>query len=88
MVRVGGLTYTCEPAAASGARISELRLNGTLIDPTRRYKVAGWASVSENIEGPPVWDVVEQYLKSHQTLAPPQLNMPALRGVDGNPGLA
>lgn len=88
MVRVGGLTYTCEPGAASGSRISELRLNGTLIDPGHRYKVAGWASVGENVEGPPVWDVVEQYLKSHPTLATPRLNMPGLRGVEGNPGLA
>ncbi|MGD9603272.1 MAG: thiosulfohydrolase SoxB [Gammaproteobacteria bacterium] len=88
MVRVGGLRYACDPTAASGARISDLRLGDTPLDPAKTYKVAGWASVAENAEGPPVWDVVAQYLRAQGTLRAPTLNLPVLRGVDGNPGIA
>lgn len=88
MVRVGGLHYTCEPAANTGKRISDLRLADKLLDPARTYKVAGWASVAENVEGRPVWEVVAEYLRARRTLAPPTLNLPTLRGVEGNPGIA
>ncbi len=87
MVRVGGLRYTCEPSAVSGQRISDLRLGDKPLDAARTYKVAGWASVAENVQGPAIWDVVAEYLRAHPTLAAPQLNMPLLRGVEGNPGL-
>jgi sulfur-oxidizing protein SoxB len=32
---------------------------GEPIDPDQNYVVAGWASVNEGTEGPPIWDVVE-----------------------------
>src|SRR5690606_27506074 len=47
MVRVGGLQYTCDPTAAMGQRIQDMRLGGKPIDASRSYKVAGWAPVSE-----------------------------------------
>ena len=43
MVRVGGLTYACDPTAGAGKRISDMRLKGQLIDADKTYKVAGWA---------------------------------------------
>ena len=88
MVRVGGLRYTCEPTAAVGRRISDLRLGDKQIDAAGTYKVAGWASVAENVEGRPVWDVVAEYLRTHRTVAPPTLNKPTLRGVESNPGIS
>ncbi|HEY8856093.1 MAG TPA: thiosulfohydrolase SoxB [Rugosibacter sp.] len=88
MVRVGGLTYTCTPAAKSGDRISNMMLSGKLIDAKKSYKVAGWASVGDNVTGEPIWDVVETYLKSHQTVKKIKPNMPQLIGIEGNPGLA
>jgi len=87
MVRVGGLSYVCAPAAPAGQRISDLRLGGKPIDATRTYKVAGWASVVEDVQGPAIWDIVAEYLRAHPTLAPPTLNLPALRGVEDNPGI-
>jgi sulfur-oxidizing protein SoxB len=87
MVRVGGLSYTCDPAAATGKRISEMRLNDKPIDPAKNYKVAGWASVAEGISGEPVWDVVADYLKAHQSVAAPKLNLPRLIGEQGDPGI-
>jgi S-sulfosulfanyl-L-cysteine sulfohydrolase len=64
MVRVGGMGYRINPTAAIGSRISEMTVlkTGEAIDPKREYVVAGWASVNEATEGPPIWDVVEGYL--------------------------
>jgi sulfur-oxidizing protein SoxB len=91
MVRVGGLTYACEPGAKMGSRIHDMRLNGRPIDPAKTYKVAGWAPVSEEAKSAgnkPVWEVVEQWLKAKGRVAPRKLNTPRLIGVKGNPGLA
>ncbi len=90
MVRVGGMQYTCDPTAKAGARISNMRLGGKLIDADKSYKVAGWAPVAEANKnaGPPVWDVVETYLKAQKVIKPLVLNNPRLQGMAGNPGLA
>ncbi len=42
--------------------------SGKPIDPAREYTVAGWASVNEGTEGPPVWDLVEQYVAAKKTV--------------------
>jgi sulfur-oxidizing protein SoxB len=88
MVRVGGLSYRCDPKAAIGSRIQEMRLAGKPIDAARKYKVAGWASVAEGVKGEPIWDVVAHYLRDKRSIAPPGLNQPQLVGVEGNPGIA
>jgi sulfur-oxidizing protein SoxB len=91
MVRVGGLTYACAPAEKMGARISDLRIGGVPVDAARRYKVASWASVSEESRragGTPIWDVVATYLRDRKTVKPPTVNVPRLIGVAGNPGIA
>lgn len=91
MVRVGGLQYTCDPTAKAGQRIQNMMLGGKLIDPNKTYKIAGWAPVAEeakNAGGAPVWDVVAQYLRQIKTVKPVKLNLPTLKGVDGNPGIA
>ncbi len=87
MVRVGGLTYAIEPNATMGSRISDMRLNGKLIDANKSYKVAGWAPVAEGAQGEPVWDVVAQWLKAHKTVTPRKLNTPRLIGMRNNPGM-
>jgi sulfur-oxidizing protein SoxB len=63
MVRLGGLTYTIDPAKGMGRRIRDLRVAGRALEPTRRYKSTGWASLSE-ADGPPAWDVVATHLRS------------------------
>ena len=67
MVRVGGLEYTIDPRAKMGQRISNMTLRSRPLDAGKTYKVAGWASVSEEAKaagGEPVWDVMARYLKS------------------------
>ena len=88
MVRVGGLSYSIDPNASMGKRISEMTLDGKPIEPSRNYKVAGWASVQENVTGEPIWDVVAKYLREQKVLKPRRLNLPTVRGMTGNPGLA
>jgi sulfur-oxidizing protein SoxB len=91
MVRVGGLQYTCDPAAAMGSRISAMALNGTPLSADKRYKVAGWAPVSEESRvagGEPIWELMARYLRGQKTIRPRALNLPTLVGVAGNPGLA
>jgi sulfur-oxidizing protein SoxB len=89
-VRVGGLQYSCDPNAAMGARIGEMRVDGKPVDAGRRYKVAGWAPVAEEAiasGGEPVWTVMARYLKAQKTIAARRPNQPTLVGVEGNPGL-
>jgi S-sulfosulfanyl-L-cysteine sulfohydrolase len=86
MVRAGGLIYTCTPSETIGRRISELKLrNGRSIEPGKRYKVAGWASVNAQ-QGIPIWDVLAKYLGAGKALDTPADGV-ALRGVAGNPGI-
>jgi S-sulfosulfanyl-L-cysteine sulfohydrolase len=92
MVRVGGLQYTCDPAAKVGSRISNMTLKGSAIDATKKYKVAGWAPVAEG-GGPgntkeAAWDMLGAYLRDKKTIKPPQLNLPTLTGLKGNAGIA
>ena len=87
MVRVGGLQYTCAPNAGMGQRIDNMRLGGKPIEADRKYKVAGWAPVSEaskNAGGRPIWDVVEPWLKSKGTVSPRKPNTPNLVGKPGD----
>ncbi len=88
MVRVGGMTYACEPAAKIGRRISDMRLAGRPMQAGTRYKVAGWAPVAEGATGEPVWDLVTRYLRSLKTVAPRVPNLPRLVGIKGSSGLA
>src|SRR6266581_3623275 len=63
MVRLGGLTYTIDPAKPMGRRITNVRIGGRTLDPVSRYKATGWASLGE-ASGPPAWDVVASHLRS------------------------
>ena len=73
MVRVGGMGYRIEVNGPAGGRISEMTLlsTGEPIDPGRSYVVAGWASVNEATEGPPVWEVVESHIRRLGTVSVP-----------------
>ncbi|HEX9718293.1 MAG TPA: thiosulfohydrolase SoxB, partial [Ramlibacter sp.] len=92
MVRVGGLEYSCNPLGAMGKRIGDMRLNGKPIEPSRQYKVAGWAPVAEEARtagNKPVWELVEQWLKARGgVVTPRKVNMPRLTGGVPNPGYA
>jgi len=87
MVRVGGLSYRCAPAESIGRRITELtRDDGKPLAASKRYKVAGWASMNAQT-GKPVWDVVADHLRAHGAPAGRASDV-VLSGVDGNPGIS
>jgi sulfur-oxidizing protein SoxB len=70
MVRVGGLGYSIDVSKPINQRISNLveLKSGKQLDLKRNYVVAGWGSIAQNVEGPPIWDVVEKYLTRVKTV--------------------
>ena len=70
MVRVGGLGYTIDVDKPMGQRIANMTAlkSGTAIEPSKDYVVAGWASVNEGTQGPPIWDVVGRHLKMQKVI--------------------
>ena len=89
MVRVGGLQYAIAPTATMGSRISDMRLNGQLIEADKRYRVAGWAPVSQEAavaSNKPIWELLEPWLLAQKAIRSSKINSPRLIGVDNNPG--
>ncbi len=70
MVRVGGMGYAIDVSKPVNQRISNMTLlkTGQPIDPARNYVVAGWASVNEGTQGPPIWEVVQKHLADVKTV--------------------
>ncbi len=83
MVRSGGLRYRLDPRKAVGSRISALEHNksGKAIEPANSYTVAGWGSVADQVEGPPIWEVIEAHLGRIKTVrTKPQTNVRVVAG--------
>ncbi len=88
MVRVGGLDYVCDPTQSIRNRISDMTLDdGEKIEAGKSYKVAGWATVNAQSPGPPIWEIVAEYLRDRQSARIGKLNTPKLVNVDANPGI-
>ena len=70
MVRIGGMGYRIDVSRPQGNRVTDMTLlkTGEGIDPAKTYTVAGWASVNEDTEGPPIWDVVEEHIRRRGTV--------------------
>ncbi|MBD3610136.1 MAG: thiosulfohydrolase SoxB, partial [Gammaproteobacteria bacterium] len=69
MVRVGGMDYTIDPTQKMGKRIDDMTLDdGTKIEASKKYKVAGWATVGSKAPGRPIWEVVADYLRVQKTV--------------------
>lgn len=64
MVRIGGMGYAIDVSGPSGSRISEMThlKTGQPIEASKTYSIAGWASINQNTQGPPIWDVVAAYV--------------------------
>jgi sulfur-oxidizing protein SoxB len=55
--------------------------SGEAIDPSKTYTVAGWASVNEGTEGPPIWDVVENHIRKMGTVTVDETNTVKVTGL-------
>jgi len=88
MVRVGGLRYAIDPHQSVGNRISDMELNGKPVDANKKYSVAGWASVSQPLEGVAIWDAVANYLRQQKVVRVGNSDNPTVRLKGANPGYA
>jgi S-sulfosulfanyl-L-cysteine sulfohydrolase len=72
MVRVGGMGFTVHVDGVLGERISNMHLlkSGAAIEAGKDYVVAGWASINEGTQGPPIWDVVAEHLRGRAVVPP------------------
>jgi len=87
MVRVGGLKFSIDPTKTIGNRITDMEVNSKPVKASKKYRVAGWASVEPNREGHPAWDVVADYIRKQDTVKVNKLNIPNIKGIKNNPGL-
>lgn len=71
MVRSGGLGYTIDITKKIGERITDLTVLKTKqpLDAAKEYVVAGWASVNQGTEGPPIWEVIAKHIENKKTIA-------------------
>ncbi len=83
MVRVGGLGYHIDITKPQGERITNMTIlkTGESIDPSKSYVVAGWASVNEGTEGPPIWDVLERHIRQLGVISLPENKSVQIKGV-------
>ena len=87
MVRTGGISYTIDPRAAMGKRITNIRMaDGKPMEANKTYKVAGWSTVKSKSPGEPVWETVETYLRNMKHISNLKVDTPDMIGVKGNPG--
>jgi sulfur-oxidizing protein SoxB len=70
MVRMGGMGYAIDVSKPMGSRISGMThlKSGKPIEASKTYTVSGWASVNENTQGPPIWDVVAAHVAKVSTI--------------------
>ena len=70
MVRVGGLSFALHVDQPMGSRIRDLThlRSGQPLEAAKTYTVAGWASVNEGTQGPPIWEVVGRHLQAKKTV--------------------
>ena len=74
---------------AFGEALDDATLDdGEKVEAGKTYKVAGWATVNAPSAGPPIWDVVAEYLRDRGSARIGKLNTPRLVNVEGNPGIA
>ncbi len=89
MVRTGGISYTINPKATMGKRITKITMTktGKPMEASKKYKVAGWSTVNSIAPGKPIWEVTEEYLKNMKHISNLKVDTPDMIGVKGNPGI-
>jgi len=85
MVRVGGMSYECAPKQSMGNRIRNMTFTdtGAPIETGRKYVVGGWASVNENVEGPAIYDLLENYITRKKVVQPSGAGRVKVTGMAG-----
>ena len=83
MVRVGGLSYTCRPKNPMGKRISDLTIlpTGDKIEPSKKYVVGGWGSINSDVQGPAIFDMLENYISEKKLVKSNYENTVKIMGI-------
>jgi sulfur-oxidizing protein SoxB len=83
MVRTGGLGYSIDVTKPIGRRISAMTLvkSGAPIEAGKDYAIAGWASVNEGTQGPPIWEVVAKHIESRKTVTASEKSAVRINGA-------
>ena len=83
MVRVGGLSYECAPKEVMGNRIQNMVFTptGAPIEANKSYVVGGWASVNPDIEGPAIYDLLENYIQRKKLIIPSSAGAVTVKGM-------
>ena len=70
MVRVFGLSYTCNPKNKIGNRINNLRIISSDIplESNQKYVVGGWGSVNKNVKGPAIYNLLENFISEKKVI--------------------
>lgn len=88
MIRVGNIQYDFDPDEKIYHRCSNMRVGGKSISSTKKYKVAGWASMKP-VEGKPIWEVFAHWLQSKKQVRVDKLDLPVLnKDMASNHGIA
>jgi sulfur-oxidizing protein SoxB len=88
MVRIGGLKYVIDPTAPRNKRILSMELNGKPVNANKKYTLAAWAGLEKDQQGPKIWDVVADYLRDRKVVKINKLNLPQIKNVQNNKGIA
>ncbi len=88
MIRVGNIQYAFNPDEKIQHRITNMRIGGKMVSATRKYKVAGWASMHKS-EGKPVWEIFARWLENKKHVEVEKMDLPTLNGdMRSNRGIA
>ncbi len=75
-------TYTCQPKNSIGNRINDLKLsNGEKIESQKKYTVGGWGSINPEVEGPPIYKLLEDYVSGEKIIKPKHNNPVKIKGI-------
>jgi sulfur-oxidizing protein SoxB len=87
MVRAGGLTYRCHPAAKFGSRIRDVLVRGVPLREEGRYQTANWGLFGPaHPDEPEISSILATYLTQIQRVSPFVLSRPVIEGIPGNRG--
>ena len=64
------------------SRISDLKLsNGEKIESQKNYTIGGWGSINPEVEGPPIYKLLEDYVSGEKSIKPNHNTPVKIKGI-------
>ena len=66
-----------------GKRIGDLTIlpTGNKIEPSKKYVVGGWGSINSDVQGPAIFDMLENYISEKKLVKPNYENTVKIMGI-------